>query len=108
MSLTTRRRAAVATVAALPLLALGCPGGSEPVASSGNSGDGSNASGTTTVILGLIPIIDVAPVYLGIERGFFADEGIELELSAGRAARRSCPAWSAAAWTSGPATTCRR
>lgn len=34
--------------------------------------------------LGVIPIIDVAPVYLGQEQGFFEEQGIELELSAGQ------------------------
>jgi NitT/TauT family transport system substrate-binding protein len=81
MSLHTRRRAAVAAVAALPLLALGCSSDSEPEASGGG---GAGTGETTTLTLGLIPIIDVAPVYLGQEQGFFADQGIELELSAGQ------------------------
>ena len=80
MSLTTRRRAAVAAVAALPLLAVGCGSESE----SGGGSGGSGAAETATVTLGLIPIIDVAPVHLGIQQGFFEDEGIELELSAGQ------------------------
>jgi len=78
MSLTTRRRAAVAAVAALPLLTMGCGGDAEPGASGGGAGE------TATVTLGLIPIIDVAPVYLGQEQGFFEEQGIELELSAGQ------------------------
>ncbi|GAB3347408.1 ABC transporter substrate-binding protein [Modestobacter lapidis] len=81
MSLRTRRRAAVAAVAALPLLTLGCGSDAEPEAS-GGGGDG--AQEVATVTLGLIPIIDVAPIHLGMEQGFFADQGIELELSAGQ------------------------
>jgi len=77
MSLSTRRRAAVAAVAALPLLTSGCGGSDEPQASSGGGE-------TATVTLGVIPIIDVAPVYLGQEQGFFEEQGIELELSAGQ------------------------
>jgi NitT/TauT family transport system substrate-binding protein len=80
MSVTTRRRAAVAAVAALPLLAVGCGSGSEPEASGGGGGAGE----TATVTLGVIPIIDVAPVYLGQEQGFFEEQGIELEISAGQ------------------------
>jgi NitT/TauT family transport system substrate-binding protein len=83
MTLRTRRRAAVVAVAALPLLALGCSSESEPGSASGDGGS-SGTPETATVTLGLIPIIDVAPVYLGMEQGFFADQGIELELSAGQ------------------------
>lgn len=30
--------------------------------------------------IGLLPIVDVSPIYVGIKKGFFAAEGIELEL----------------------------
>jgi NitT/TauT family transport system substrate-binding protein len=47
------------------------------------SGDESSAGGggaeTTTLSLGLIPITAVAPVYLGIEHGFFEEEGLVVE-----------------------------
>ncbi|MGW0855196.1 ABC transporter substrate-binding protein [Streptomyces sp. NPDC002690] len=38
------------------------------------------AGGTTTVKVGVIPIVDVAPIYLGIKQGFFKEEGLELKL----------------------------
>ncbi|QDC26821.1 hypothetical protein FE374_17590 [Georgenia yuyongxinii] len=31
-----------------------------------------------------MPIIDVAPVYVGLDQGFFEEEGLELELSTGQ------------------------
>ncbi len=34
----------------------------------------------TKVTLGVIPIVDVAPAYLGKEKGFFSSRGIDLEL----------------------------
>lgn len=34
----------------------------------------------TKVTVGVIPIADTAPLYLGLERGFFADEGIDLTI----------------------------
>ena len=52
--------------------------------SSGDSGDsdsGSSSGGTTTVKLGLIPIVDVAPVYLGQKKGFYGEHGLKLEIS---------------------------
>lgn len=36
---------------------------------------------TTTVTLGLIPIVDVSPVYIGIKHGFFKQEGLDLKPS---------------------------
>ncbi|MFB9662268.1 ABC transporter substrate-binding protein [Glycomyces mayteni] len=43
----------------------------------GEAGDG----GTDAVSVGVIPIVDVAPIYLGIEQGFFASRDIEVELT---------------------------
>src|SRR4051794_30601224 len=34
----------------------------------------------TKISVGVIPIIDVAPIYLGQTKGFFADRGIDLDL----------------------------
>jgi NitT/TauT family transport system substrate-binding protein len=48
----------------------------------GGDGDGGQApedTGPDTVTVGLIPIIDVAPVFLGEQEGFFADRNIELQ-----------------------------
>jgi NitT/TauT family transport system substrate-binding protein len=36
--------------------------------------------GTTTVAVGVIPILDVAPLYLGIQQGFFTQQGLTLKL----------------------------
>ncbi|MDX3640271.1 ABC transporter substrate-binding protein [Streptomyces sp. MB09-02B] len=61
---------------ALLLAATGC-GSSD---SSGSSGAGASG-GTTTLKVGIIPILDVAPVYLGLKKGFYAERGLELELT---------------------------
>jgi NitT/TauT family transport system substrate-binding protein len=39
------------------------------------------AAGGTKVSVGVIPIVDVAPLYLGRERGFFSSRGIDLSLA---------------------------
>lgn len=75
-----RRRLPGAAVLALSLVLTACGGEESPAAGGGGEAEGA----LDTVSLGLIPIIDVAPVYLGMEQGFFEDAGIELDLSAGQ------------------------
>jgi NitT/TauT family transport system substrate-binding protein len=48
---------------------------------SGSSGPSASGGGeTVTVKVGVIPIVDVAPLYLGQKKGFFAERGIKLEM----------------------------
>jgi NitT/TauT family transport system substrate-binding protein len=70
-----KRRLASLALAALLLgvSACGSSGGDSP------SG-GSSAGGTTKVTVGVIPIIDVAPIYLGKQKGFFSQRKIDLNL----------------------------
>lgn len=42
------------------------------------SGGGGEESGNTPLEVGVVPVIDVAPLYLGIERGFFAEQGLDV------------------------------
>jgi NitT/TauT family transport system substrate-binding protein len=79
-----RLLAATAAVAlATTLAACGGDGGSSDTSSSG-SGSGEMRS----IKVGAIPIVDVAPIYLGVEQGFFKSEGLDvkLELAQGGAA----------------------
>jgi NitT/TauT family transport system substrate-binding protein len=45
----------------------------------GAGGGGGDSAEVTTLKVGVIPIADVAPLYLGIEKGFFKEEKLELE-----------------------------
>jgi NitT/TauT family transport system substrate-binding protein len=67
-----RRRMAVAPVIAVLLAAAGCGSSSPPVAQ--------NAAGLDKVTVGVIPIVDVAPIYLGKQLGYFSDAKIDLTL----------------------------
>lgn len=49
--------------------------------SSGSDSGDKASGGTTTLKIGLIPIVDVAPLYLGQKKGFFSKRGIRLELT---------------------------
>ncbi len=67
-----RRILAGVAVAAMLLTAAAC--GSE------DDGAGKAAPAGTKISLGVIPIVDVAPVYLGRDKGFFRSRGIDLDL----------------------------
>ncbi|MGW1717730.1 ABC transporter substrate-binding protein [Streptomyces sp. NPDC002156] len=71
-----RRILGLAAVVITVVGAAGC-GSSDPAESGSSSSDGSK---TTQVKVGIIPIIDVAPLYLGQKKGFFSSRGIELEM----------------------------
>jgi NitT/TauT family transport system substrate-binding protein len=65
-----RRRFALALISAAALAAAAACG------SSGSSSSPGSAGGTpataVTISVGVVPVVDVAPLYLGIKRGFFA------------------------------------
>jgi NitT/TauT family transport system substrate-binding protein len=44
------------------------------------AGGAGSENGRTKLTVGLVPVYELAPVHLGIEKGFFADEGLELEV----------------------------
>jgi NitT/TauT family transport system substrate-binding protein len=68
-------RRLLAPVVALSLLTLAACG-----SGGGDSAAGPAGSGTTHLKVGVIPIVDVAPIYLGKEKGFFSQRHIDLEL----------------------------
>jgi NitT/TauT family transport system substrate-binding protein len=65
-------------VAAVLVVAAGC--GSSDDDNSGGASDG----GPQQVKVGIIPILDVAPIYLGKQKGFFTSRNIELTLESGQ------------------------
>jgi NitT/TauT family transport system substrate-binding protein len=44
-----------------------------------DGGGGGDSSGTQTLKVGVIPIADVAPLYVGIDKGFFKEENLKIE-----------------------------
>lgn len=75
------RRPFLALLTAVPLVLTACGGSDAPDTAGGTGSDTASGGGETTqVTVGVIPIVDVAPIYLGDEQGFFEERGIELEL----------------------------
>src|ERR671917_2815754 len=67
-----RRRLLVALLVGLAL-AVGACGDDD------DDGGGGGGSEQTTLKVGVIPIADVAPLYLGIDKGFFKEEQLTIE-----------------------------
>lgn len=72
-----RRRVLGAALAASALLLASCGADGS---TSGGATQAGGAAGTTAIKVGVIPIVDVAPIYLGKQKGFFKDEGLDLTL----------------------------
>ena len=73
---TSRATSAVAGLAVVALAATGC-GGDD--ADTGGGGGGGGAGEVTTIQIGTLPIANSAPMYLGMQEGFFEEEGLEVE-----------------------------
>ncbi len=67
---------ALASVSVLALAA--CSSGSPSGGASQDAAEGGDSLEQITV--GVIPIVDTAPIWLGESKGFFAEEGLELEI----------------------------
>jgi len=77
-------RASIAALSASLLLVTAC---------GGNSADeGGGEGGTREVSVGVIPILDVAPIYLGVEQGFFSDRGLDVSMETAQGGAAIIPA----------------
>ena|SRR5215208_4573994 len=66
--------------AAALLAVLACAVGVAACGDDDDGGGGGGAqAGTTTLRVGVIPIADVAPFYLGMKKGFFEEEGLRIK-----------------------------
>jgi len=73
----------------------------------GGDDDGGGGQGMTSVRVGVIPITAVAPVYLGVEQGFFKREGLRVEPVPAQGGAAIVPAVQSASSSSVSRTRCR-
>ena len=76
-SLWNRRIAAGVAAGMLGLVTAACSSSSSTGSSTGSQNN-SSSSATTTVTVGVLPVADVAPLYLGIKQGFFAAQHLNV------------------------------
>ncbi|WP_026535388.1 ABC transporter substrate-binding protein [Arthrobacter sp. H14] len=77
-----KRKLPIALAAASVLAVSACGSGS-PSGGGGSDDGGAGGEGggdLTPISVGVIPIVDTAPIWLGEEKGFFEEEGLDLEL----------------------------
>jgi NitT/TauT family transport system substrate-binding protein len=90
----------IATLSVLALTACSTPAaGDSPSEPTGNNG------ALTKVTAGVIPIVDSAPVWLGKSKGFFEDEGIDLDIQTGSGGGALLPGVVAGSFDFGMGTT---
>jgi len=65
--------------AACAALAVGCGDDNGASESAGGGGGTSKSAEPVTLKVGVIPIADVAPLYLGIKKGFFKEENLTIQ-----------------------------
>jgi NitT/TauT family transport system substrate-binding protein len=73
---SARRAVALAGALALSLGACGDDGGGDDATTGDEAPGGEELTG---IEVGVVPVVDVAPLYLGIEKGFFEEEGLDVE-----------------------------
>lgn len=67
----------LALVCAMGLVVAAC-GGDDDGNDNAASGGGNAPKELTKLKVGVVPVVDVAPLYLGIKKGFFKDEGLDV------------------------------
>ncbi|GAB3276689.1 ABC transporter substrate-binding protein [Sinomonas notoginsengisoli] len=72
------KRLATAAAAALTVLSLAACGSGSP--SGGTQTAGGAGGQAQKITVGVIPIVDTAPIWLGKSKGFFTDEGLDLDI----------------------------
>lgn len=77
VSLKTRGKALIlGALVATAIAGCGSSGGTGSASSSASTAGGSGAKGLTHIKVAVLPATDTAPLYLGISRGFFRQEGL--------------------------------
>ena len=72
----------ISVLAAASILGLAACGSGSPSSTGGGTAPatGGGEAGLTKVSVGVLPIVDCAPIYLGDKQGFFKEEGLELDI----------------------------
>jgi NitT/TauT family transport system substrate-binding protein len=76
---TVRRAIALAGALALLSTAAAACGDDDDDTAGGGTAESGDGGELTPIEVGVVPVVDVAPLYLGISQGFFEEEGLDVE-----------------------------
>src|SRR5690625_4406859 len=85
------RGSLIAAAAASLLVLTSCGGGDETPAETDQEAAQGNGE-LTEISVGVIPIVDVAPIYLGVQEGIFEEHGLDVDLTLAQGGAAIIPA----------------
>lgn len=85
-------RKLLAAAATAALLGLTACGSGSLTSDEGSASASGGAEGLIPIEVGVIPIVDVAPIYLGVQEGLFEDEGLDVTLTLAQGGAAIVPA----------------
>lgn len=88
----TRRAFGAISLSAVSAVALAACGQGSPSAPGSSASSASGSANLTKITLGVLPITDVAPIYLGQKQGIFAKHGLELDIQIAQGGAAILPA----------------
>jgi NitT/TauT family transport system substrate-binding protein len=74
------KRTFLTLLAGVSVLGLAACGSGSPSGGEGGGNEPAASGGLTPVTVGVIPIVDTAPLWLGDSKGFFEEEGLDLDI----------------------------
>ncbi|GAA1917925.1 ABC transporter substrate-binding protein [Arthrobacter gandavensis] len=85
-------RKLLAAAATAALLGLTACGSGSLTSDEGSASASGGAEGLIPIEVGVIPIVDVAPIYLGVQEGLFEEEGLDVTLTLAQGGAAIVPA----------------
>ncbi|GAA4489574.1 ABC transporter substrate-binding protein [Microbacterium panaciterrae] len=79
------KKTLIGLIAATALILTGCSSGPAPSTAPETKG------AKTPITVAVVPVADVAPLYLGVEKGFFAEEGLDITIKNVQGAAAAVP-----------------
>ncbi len=89
--MSRRPKAILGAVLAVGVLAASC-GGDDDSDNDRAGGQNETAEELTPITVGILPLSGLAPLYYGVEKGYFADEGLDVSMKVGSGGAELAPA----------------
>lgn len=85
-------RALLGALIVLVVLAAACGGDDDGDEGATGDGDGGSSDELTPITVGILPLAGLAPLYYGVEQGYFEEEGLDVSMEVGSSGAELAPA----------------